>query len=68
MRFEGDLFMLLWTFILLNLSPREFIFHEVILIVSSGDFEGHVWISTIGFYCRKWIFLIYCINCEGYLG
>ena len=55
-RFEGDLFILLWIFILLDLSPKELMFQEVILIVSSGDFEGKVFSSIIGFANGDWFF------------
>ena len=48
-RFEGDLFILLCIFILLDLSPNELMFQEVILIVSSGDFEGEVFSSIVDF-------------------
>ena len=50
-RFEGDFLMLLWIFILLALSPNEFMFHEVILSVSSGDFKGEVFFGIIDFVC-----------------
>ena len=60
-RFEGDFLMLLWIFILLDLSPNEFMFQEVIFSVSSGDFKGEVFSGIIGSDCGGWFQLTYFI-------